>query len=67
METMKVKPWGEGQGDHVVINAEDFNPEFHKKLDEPEKAQESEKTEAPKEETKEAPKPRRNRKAQESE
>lgn len=29
MSTMKVKPWGEGQGDHVVINAEDFNPEIH--------------------------------------
>ncbi|WP_237133803.1 hypothetical protein [Pseudohongiella sp. O18] len=33
MNTIKVKPWGEGQGDHVVINEEDFNPEFHKKLD----------------------------------
>lgn len=29
MQTMKVKPWGEGQGDHVIINVEDFNPDFH--------------------------------------
>jgi hypothetical protein len=29
METMKVKPWGEGQGEFVVINAEDFDPKVH--------------------------------------
>lgn len=29
METVKVKPWGEGQGDHVVINADDFDPKVH--------------------------------------
>lgn len=29
METKKVKPWGKGQGDYVVINAEEFNPEIH--------------------------------------
>jgi hypothetical protein len=34
METIKVKPWGEGQGDHVMINAEDFNPEVHQKFEE---------------------------------
>lgn len=28
-ETIKVKPWGEGQGDHVVINKYDFDPEKH--------------------------------------
>ncbi len=30
MEILKVMPWGEGQGDHVLINAEDFDPDFHK-------------------------------------
>ena len=29
MKTIKVKPWGEGQGDFVVINEEDFDPEAH--------------------------------------
>ena len=33
METMKVKPWGEGQGDHVVINVSDFDPKKHTPLD----------------------------------
>jgi hypothetical protein len=32
MATMKVKPWGEGQGDFVVIEEEDFNPDFHQKF-----------------------------------
>lgn len=32
-ETIKVKPWGEGQGDFVLINAEDFNPEVHEHFD----------------------------------
>ena len=32
MAVMKVKPWGKGQGDHVLINAEDFNPKIHKKF-----------------------------------
>lgn len=27
--TMKVKPWGEGQGDYVEINAADFDPKIH--------------------------------------
>ena len=34
MSTVKVMPWGEGQGDHVIINAEDFDPEFHTKFSE---------------------------------
>jgi hypothetical protein len=39
METIKVKPWGEGQGEYVLINAEDFNPEIHEEFDaEPKKA-----------------------------
>lgn len=33
MNTIKVKPWGEGQGDFVLINAEDFDPELHMRLD----------------------------------
>ena len=34
MKLIKVKPWGEGQGDFVHINEEDFNPDFHELLDE---------------------------------
>jgi hypothetical protein len=34
IETMKVKPWGADQGDHVIINAEDFDPKIHTALDE---------------------------------
>lgn len=37
MDTIKVKPWGKDQGDYVVINAEDFNPEKHEKYVEPAK------------------------------
>lgn len=29
MGTIKVKPWGNGQGDHVLINEEDFDPAKH--------------------------------------
>lgn len=29
MKLIKVKPWGEGQGDHVLIDESDFNPDFH--------------------------------------
>lgn len=29
MQTIKVMPWGEGQGDFVVINADDFNEAVH--------------------------------------
>lgn len=32
-ETMKVQPWGEGQGDFVVINREDFDPAKHTPLE----------------------------------
>lgn len=32
IETMKVKPWGKDQGDHVRINAEDFDPKVHTKF-----------------------------------
>lgn len=31
--TIKVKPWGEGQGDHVLINEEDFDASLHEMLD----------------------------------
>lgn len=34
MKTMKVKPWGKGQGEHVVINEADFDPEKHQKVTE---------------------------------
>lgn len=33
MKLLKVKPWGEDQGDHVLINEEDFNPEVHELFD----------------------------------
>lgn len=33
MKTIKVKPWGPEQGDFVLINEEDFNPDFHALLD----------------------------------
>lgn len=33
METIKVKPWGEGQGDFVIINAADFDPAQHVKFE----------------------------------
>jgi hypothetical protein len=33
MDTIKVKPWHASQGDHVVINAEDFDAEKHQRLD----------------------------------
>lgn len=36
IKTIKVKAWGEEQGDFVVINEEDFNPDFHSLLDEDE-------------------------------
>lgn len=35
MKTIKVRPWGKGQGDFVLINEADFNPGFHKRFDEP--------------------------------
>lgn len=33
IETIKVKPWGDGQGDFVVINKDDFDPDLHEALD----------------------------------
>jgi hypothetical protein len=30
MGTVKVKPWGEGQGDHVIIDEENYDPKVHK-------------------------------------
>ena len=30
METVNVIPWGEDQGDYVVINKDDFDPKNHK-------------------------------------
>lgn len=33
MQTMKVKPWAEAQGDHVVINARDYDADVHESLD----------------------------------
>ena len=33
IETVKVMPWSKDQGDHVVINKADFNPEKHRLLD----------------------------------
>lgn len=29
METVKVKSWDESQGEFVLINAGDFNPDIH--------------------------------------
>lgn len=34
VKVIKVQPWGEDQGDFVLINEEDFDPEFHKLLGE---------------------------------
>lgn len=33
MKTIQVKPWAEGQGDSVTIDAASFNPDFHVRLD----------------------------------
>lgn len=43
LETIKVKPWGEGQGDHVVINKDDFDPEKHQLFDETEQVEATQK------------------------
>lgn len=32
MDTIKVKPWHPSQGDHVVINAADFDPAVHRRF-----------------------------------
>lgn len=31
--TIKVKPWGEGQGDFVIINEADFDPAVHQRFE----------------------------------
>lgn len=31
---IKVKPWSEDQGDHVLINEADFDPSVHVRFDE---------------------------------
>ncbi len=33
--TVRVKPWGQDQGDFVEINAEDFDPKIHTAFDAP--------------------------------
>lgn len=40
---IKVKPWGQGQGDFVLIEDEDFNPEFHTLFEEPKPKEEPKK------------------------
>lgn len=42
MKTINVKPWGEDQGDFVVINEEDFDPDKHERYD-PEGAKKADK------------------------
>ncbi|QAZ45948.1 hypothetical protein [Mesorhizobium sp. Pch-S] len=34
MKTIKVQPWGEDQGEYVLINEEDFDAKFHEPFDE---------------------------------
>ena len=34
MATVKVKPWGEGQGEFVIIEKEDFDAEKHELFEE---------------------------------
>lgn len=36
--TVRVKPWGEGQGDFVLINEDDFDAEVHELYEEPDAA-----------------------------
>lgn len=31
--TIKVKPWDKSQGDHVIIDEDQFDPEFHEKVE----------------------------------
>lgn len=33
IETVKVKPWSDDQGEFVLINKSDFNPEVHELLE----------------------------------
>jgi hypothetical protein len=34
IKTIKIKPSHESQGDHVLINEDDFDPEKHERFDE---------------------------------
>lgn len=34
LETIKVKPWGDDQGDFVIINKDDFDDAKHKLYEE---------------------------------
>ena len=43
MATLKVKSWHESQGDHVIIDEENFDPEIHQ-LYEDEKTEEKPKS-----------------------
>ena len=37
MATMKVKPWGDDQGDYVIIEEENFDKDFHEVYEEKKK------------------------------
>ena len=37
MAVIKVKTWGKDQGDFVIIEEENFDPDFHELLDAPKK------------------------------
>ena len=47
MELIKVKPWGKDQGEFVLINAYDFDPATHVKIDD-DKMQETKQERKPK-------------------
>lgn len=48
MDIMKVKPWGQGQGDYVLLNVSDFDPAFHAPLNAEEAAKVADKLPAEK-------------------
>jgi hypothetical protein len=37
IETLKVEPWHTSQGDHVIINKSDFDPDKHTLINQPDK------------------------------
>ncbi len=37
MSVLKCKPWGEGQGDFVLVDEDSFDPTFHKLSDPPDR------------------------------
>lgn len=55
MKVIKCKPWGEGQGDHVLVNEEDFNTDFHVLLDAPAEKSKPGRKPAKPEQSKDAP------------